>query len=77
MSRQPTHNLNTYNCSDFGLDIMESVGLSLPNTAGVWPGGGGRNPGDLGEDIRALTPPSNVSITTTFGNAFSNSGTCN
>jgi hypothetical protein len=76
-NKQSIYNLNTYNCTDFGLGVANACGVALPDTNGTWPGGGGSNPGDLGEDMRSLTPPPNSTITKTTGNAPSNSGTCN
>jgi hypothetical protein len=72
-----TYNLNTFNCTDFGILIASLAGVNLPDTNGSWPGGGGSNPGDLGEDIRILTPSSNSTSNTSGGTAQSNSGTCN
>lgn len=72
-----TYNLNTYNCTDFGISIANSVGLNLPDTSGTWKyNGNGSNPGNLGQDIRAMTPTSGT-INTTGGNAPSNKGNCN
>lgn len=42
-----TYNLNTFNCTDFGIKIGNLVGLNLPDSYGTWPGGGGSNPGQL------------------------------
>ncbi len=49
-----TYNLNTHNCTDGGINAGVAAGVSVSDTAGVWPGGGGSNPGDLGEDLRVL-----------------------
>ncbi|MCC9018719.1 MULTISPECIES: hypothetical protein [Flavobacterium] len=67
------YNLNTNNCSDFAQQIAATGGLKLPNTDGSWPGGGGTNPGNLGQDIRNMALPSGASIKTTGGIALSNS----
>lgn len=72
-----TYNLNSYNCTDFGIGIAAAAGVTLPDTYGSWTGGGGSNPGNLGQDLRSLTPPQNTSVNTTGGTAPSNSGTCN
>ena len=72
-----TYNLNTYNCSDFAIQIGNLVGLDLPDSYGTWTGGGGSNPGQLGQNIRNMTLPKNVSRQTTEANAASNKGTCN
>ncbi|WP_299337558.1 hypothetical protein [uncultured Psychroserpens sp.] len=76
---EPTYNLNTYNCTDFGIDIINETNTNVPNTDGTWPrGGNGSNPGNLGQDIRGMTNlPSGVTTNTTGGTSVSNSGTCN
>ncbi len=49
------YNLNTNNCTDFGICVAREAGQYLPDTQGKWPGGGkGSNPGDLGEDLRII-----------------------
>ena len=52
----PDYNLNDYNCTDYGIQVLNNaLGTSIPNTQGGWPGGSGNNPGDLGEDLRNNT----------------------
>ncbi len=84
----PQYNLNSYNCTDFILEIGNNqANMSLPDTQGTWginvPGlgnvvlGGGSNPGNLGQDLRNLNSP-NVTINTTNGtNAPNGNGGCN
>lgn len=43
--------LNNYNCTVFAIDTANQAGLGVPYTKGTWPGGGGCNPGDLGQDL--------------------------
>ena len=50
----PDYDLSNYNCTDFGINTMNTIGLGIPDTYGWWPLGGGSNPGALGEDLRAL-----------------------
>ena len=71
-----TYHLSRFNCTDYALKIAEAAGLSLPDTSGSWPGGGGSNPGNLGEDVRGLPNNTNQTTDTTGGNAPVNSGTC-
>jgi hypothetical protein len=71
-----TYNLNSYNCTDFGLAIAQAAGITLPDTQGTWPLGGGSNPGNLGQDIRSWSAPSNVAKNTNPGNGTSNTGSC-
>ncbi|MRX41094.1 hypothetical protein GJU43_17550 [Flavobacterium sp. LC2016-23] len=73
VSYKSPYNLNTNNCSDFAQQISAAGGLKLPNTDGSWPGGGGTNPGNLGQDIRNMALPSGATIKTTGGIALSNS----
>lgn len=71
-----TYNLNTFNCTNFGIDAAGKVGISLPKTSGTWPGGGGANPGNLGQDLRSLNN-SSIQKNSYGGNAPKNSGNCN
>ncbi len=72
-----TYNLNTYNCTNFGIDIVNNTSLNIPNTSGNWPGGGGSNPGNLGQDIRNMTLSSGTTRNNSGGTSPSNNGTCN
>jgi hypothetical protein len=76
-NRPSIYNLNSYNCTDFGIAVAIAAGISLQDTNGTWPGGGGSNPGDLGEDIRSSSFSSSVTVIKTSGTAPLNSGTCN
>jgi len=58
------YNLNTENCTTFALQTLMQGGVYLPNTIGKWIGGMGNNPGDLGEDIRQMTPLPNMTRNT-------------
>jgi len=71
-----TYNLDNNNCSDFSLSLANSRGFNLPDTQGTWPGGGGTNPGNLGQDIRAMSSTSGSTIDASGGDAPLNSGTC-
>lgn len=64
------YDLYTYNCTDFSIDIGRAAGLNIPSTKGtVFPG---RNPGDLGQDLRNISGASGTS-----GLAPANTGNCN
>lgn len=76
-SYRNTYNLNTYNCTDFGIQCMGEANINLTDTYGSWPGGGGSNPGDLGQDIRSMSSNSDYTIDNSGGTAPSNSGNCN
>lgn len=71
-STSSTYNLNSYNCTDFGLGAAEACNLQIPDSFGSWPFGGGSNPGDLGEDIRNLSG----NVNTEGGIAEPNTGSC-
>jgi len=58
------------------LAVFAHAGSTLPDNSGSWLGGSGSNPGNLGQDIRALTSSTNFIVNTTSGTAPSNSGTC-
>lgn len=66
-----TYNLNSNNCTTVAISIANAAGALLPSTTGTWPGGGGCNPGDFGQDLRGM--PGAV---TTAGFAPANSGAC-
>ncbi len=70
------YNLNTYNCTDFGLRMGNLFSMNIPDSTGTWPGGGGSNPGNLGQDIRSMSLNSGITRNTTGGKAVSKSGTC-
>ncbi|MFH7012711.1 hypothetical protein ACHRV5_12630 [Flavobacterium sp. FlaQc-52] len=72
-----TYNLNSYNCTDFGIAVGKLGGLNLNDSYGTWPGGGGSNPGQLGQNIRSMSTPANGTKQTAGANSASNKGTCN
>ncbi len=47
----PDYNLNEFNCTDYVLELLADIGIKIDSEEGTWPGGGGNNPGDLGEDL--------------------------
>ncbi|OJW57138.1 MAG: hypothetical protein BGO55_12530 [Sphingobacteriales bacterium 50-39] len=69
------YQVNTFNCTNFALDALESGHIYLPHTIGYWIGGSGVDPGDLGEDIRGFDFTGMTRITTPF--FHSNLGICN
>ncbi len=64
-----TYNLNSYNCSDFAIQVGNLSGMNLPEANGSWPGGSGSNPGALGQHIRSRSSNNNQIINATGGNA--------
>lgn len=68
-----TYNLNTYNCTDFGMTIADKAGIKLPSAHGTWPGGSGDNPGQLGQNIRNLPNTTGVTVNELGGTAPNNS----
>ena len=69
------YNLNSNNCTHFVTTVFASIGIQLPNTSQAWPMGGGQNPGDLGEDLRAM--PFSTNMTRNENAGFAPSSTCN
>lgn len=59
----PNYDLNSYNCTDFAIEIGNLAGMNLPEANGTWPSGGGSNPGTLGEYIRNMSGP-NITVFT-------------
>jgi hypothetical protein len=45
------YDLDKFNCTNFVVDAFGNI-ANFPRTLGTWPGGGGLNPGNFGEDIR-------------------------
>ncbi|MES2061127.1 MAG: hypothetical protein V4456_04355 [Bacteroidota bacterium] len=76
----PTYTLSSYNCTDFALGVAANGGLNLPSTTGTTTQLGltftGRNPGDLGEDIRNMTLPPGAVRSQGQSHAPNKSGTC-
>ncbi len=70
------YNLFSNNCSTFVINALKTGDIDLPSTQGVWTGGSGDDPGDLGEDIRQMNLAANMMRNTT---AFDhpNVGNCN
>ena len=64
-----TYHLDTYNCTDFAIELGNLAGMNLPESNGTWPGGGGSNPGALGQYIRNQSSSNNIATNTTGGNA--------
>lgn len=50
----PTYHLDTYNCTDFAIELGNLAGMNLPECNGTWKGGGDSNPGRLGSYIRKM-----------------------
>lgn len=76
-----TYNLNSFNCTNFAMEMSAKAGVTLPSTIGEWGNfivgsGKGNNPGDMGEDLRKFNS-TGVTKKTNYGIAPSNSGTCN
>ena len=64
MTQYNTYHLNQQNCSDFAVDALSPI-ITIPDTYGSWPLGGGTNPGNLGQDLRNLsTSPTKTKNTT-------------
>lgn len=66
------YDLESYNCTNFVLDISDAAGLSINRTIGWWGIGSGLNPTSLGEDLKKLS-----GAVIGEGTAPSNFGTCN
>jgi len=48
----PEYDLNGRNCTGWGLECAHEAGVEIRTKKGKWYGGGGPNPGDLGQDLR-------------------------
>ena len=67
------YNLNTNNCTDYGLMAARKAGISIGSCFGTWTGGGGDNPGALGQRLRNLGLSNNMTRNTTGGSSPMNS----
>lgn len=70
------YNLNTFNCTDFVIQVSNLAGLYLPESESTWSGGGGSNPGLLGQNIREMKLPSGVTRQTTTAVSAPNNKAC-
>ncbi len=73
-STPQTYHLSTFNCTTFAINLLNQVGLNVPQNSGSWPGGGGLNPGRLGEDMRTMPLQTWMTRNTTSGKAPLSSG---
>lgn len=48
---QKNYNLNKNNCTDFGLSLAGTAGISILYTKGSWPLGSGNNPASAGQSV--------------------------
>ncbi len=74
-----SYDLNNYNCADFAIEIGRLARLNIPSTTGTYKNVifsfRGRNPADLGEDLRILSGGF-TTRNTTGGNAPAGKGGC-
>lgn len=70
------YDLNSYNCTDFGIDMFNFLGFDIPDNDGVWKFGGGSNPGNLGQDLRKMKLPLGMKRNVRGGKAPKNNGGC-
>ena len=76
ISYNDTYDLDNYNCTDFGIEIGNLAGMGLPDCYESWPGGGGSNPGTLGQHLRNMTLPNGAIRNTSGGTAPTNKKEC-
>ncbi|WP_143307254.1 hypothetical protein [Chitinophaga vietnamensis] len=72
-----SYNLNSNNCTSTAIDALNSAGLKVPRTSGIWPAGEGPDPGDLGEDLRNLPIQGKMTSKDFHGQSPANVGFCN
>jgi hypothetical protein len=70
------YDMNSNNCVTWALASLSAGGINIATRTGRWPFGSGDDPGDLGEDIRAMQLAPNMTRTTTSGDSPANIGTC-
>jgi hypothetical protein len=70
------YNLNSNNCTTFAIDALQAGSVNISTQTGTWFKGGGYDPGDLGEDIRNMPLPPNMTRNT-VDNPHPNIGQCN
>ncbi|GAA3613173.1 hypothetical protein Q4Q39_03780 [Flavivirga amylovorans] len=76
-SQNVTYNLQTNNCSNFGIYTANLAGLpiSVSEATGNWILGNGANPGALGQQIRNMNLPQGANLNTNGGSSPNNN--CN
>ncbi|MEM8569177.1 MAG: hypothetical protein AAGF85_22160 [Bacteroidota bacterium] len=70
------YNLNTMNCTDYAINIINFTGLDVPDSFNTWPAGGGSNPGTLGQNLRSMDLPPGATRNTSGGSAPNNKKDC-
>ncbi|MBC8753947.1 hypothetical protein H2O64_04645 [Kordia sp. YSTF-M3] len=76
------YDLNTNNCTDYVIQTVQLMGITLPDPQRSWTGGGGSNPGAFGQALRNMALSPGMTRNTNNGgadseNANANSGDCN
>ncbi|RPD43141.1 hypothetical protein EG028_02265 [Chitinophaga barathri] len=71
LTYQEVYDLESYNCTDFCMDVAQAAGILIPRNSGWWIFGRGRNPGRMGEDMRAMP-----GVITKGGRSMRNTGNC-
>ncbi|WP_373517010.1 hypothetical protein [Pricia sp.] len=72
------YEIYSYNCTDYALELANLAGANIPNAWGPYPGGGGGdNPGKLGQIIRSKNNGNGITINKTGGKAPGKTGGCN
>lgn len=73
----PFYELYDYNCTDYALGLANLAGVNIPNAWGVFPGGGGGdNPGKLGQIIRSKKNQPGFTVNPDGGKAPKKNNTC-
>lgn len=54
LNPKPVYHIESYNCTNFVLDVSDACGLQIPRTKGQWFFGSGVNPGNFGQDLRKI-----------------------
>lgn len=73
---ESVYHLNGYNCTNFARDVGNVAGMNIPSAWGYYPGGGGQNPGGLGEVLRDMDGENGITADLEGGNAPSKSNDC-
>lgn len=78
-SYQSKYDISFYNCTDYARDLGNVAGMNIPNAWGIYPGagGGGQNPGKLGQVIRKMNVSLDIKIDRNGGNAPLKTQGCN
>jgi len=72
------YDLNNNNCTDYVIQVAQSIDRILPDPQATWPAnGGGSCPGPFGQALRTMILPAGTTRNNDGGDIMANTGDCN